>query len=241
MAETVRKTQSMYKQLRCCTALSGIREDSIRKIWDLGKVKRFGKGEVILRAKEDFSYIYFLLSGRVIQYNLTHLGKRKILFVLGPGALLNDHVFDSHASSIYCDAIEKCMVLIIPKDDYIKLMEKDFSLVRGTMSDQEKKMWRLFHQLKNTVGNIYMERKLAAKLWKLARDFGIPRDGDVEIDINMNVSFLADMLGVPRETASRTLKSLTDFGLIRHVKKRIIVCDWDGLAHFYKTGEIWHD
>ena len=58
------------------------------------------------------------------------------------------------------------MVLIIPKDDYIKLMEKDFSLVRGTMSDQERKMWRLFHQLKNTVGNIYMERKLYDHLVK---------------------------------------------------------------------------
>lgn len=99
-------------------------------------------------------------------------------------------------------------------------------------------MWRLGHQLKNTVGSIYMERKLAAKLWKLARDFGIERPEGIEIDINMTITFLADMLGAPRETTSKTCKALSDYGLISMKKKRITIVDPARVSHFYKTGEI---
>lgn len=73
---------------------------------------------------------------------------------------------------------------------------------------------------------------------ELARDFGIKSRDGIEIDINMNMSFLADMLGTPRETASRLSKTLNSYGLIRKEKNHIIVCDPDRLAYFYKTGEV---
>ena len=238
MPELVKKNLYMFDHLNRCSALSRVDKKTLTQLWLSGRVRKYSKGETILHAKESLSNIYFLLSGKAIQYNLTHFGKRKILFVFGEGNLLNDHVFDSHLSSIYCEALEECLVFSLPKDDFVKLMERNFSLVQGVMMDQEKKFWRLSHQLKNTVGNIYMERKLAAKLWKLARDFGIETEDGIEIDINMSMSFLADMLGTPRETASRLCKSLKSYGLIRQEKKHIIVCDKDRLSYFYKTGEI---
>ena len=128
----------------------------------------------MVHAREVFPFICFLLTGKVIQYNLTHLGKRK--------------------------------------------------------------MHRLQHQVINSVGNIHLERKLAAKLWKLARDFGIDTEEGVVVDMSISVTFLADMLGTPRETASRLVRDLTQYGLIRHDKKRVLVCDMDRLAHFFKTG-----
>jgi len=238
MSEIIRKSSSLYEKMNKCTSLKDVSAGTKEQIWTLGLIRRYEKGEAILRAKEEFCNIYFLLSGKVIQYNLTHLGKRKILFVLGEGALLNDHVFDGHAASIFCEPVEKCVVLEIPKEELLRLMDRDFSLVRGIMGDQERKMWRLFHQLKNTVGSIYMERKLAAKLWKLARDFGIRKRDGIEIDMNISVTFLADMLGAPRETASRLCRELIRQGLIRIEKKRVTVSDPERLVSFYKTGKL---
>ena len=82
-----------------------------------------------------------------------------------------------------------------------------------------------------------MDRKIAAKLWKLGRDFGIPRKDGTEIDINMSVTLLADMLGTSRENTSRLLKNMMAQGLIRHEKKRIIIRDMTRLSHYYKTGD----
>ena len=87
------------------------------------------------------------------------------------------------------------------------------------------------------MGSIYLERKLAAKLWKLARDFGIRTAEGIEIDISMPVTFLADLLGTPRETASRLCKTLTENGLIIMKKKKIIIPDPERMSRFYKTGQ----
>ena len=167
---------------------------------------------------------------------MTLQGKRKILFVLGEGALLNDYIFTRHTPAIYCDTIETSTILQIPNDRFMEIMKGDCAFCLAIMKDQEKKYQRLIHQLKNSVGNINMNRKIAAKLWKLGRDFGIPRGEETEIDIGISVNMLADMLGTSRENTSRLLKNMMEQGLIRHEKRRLIIRDMSRLAHFYKTG-----
>mgnify|MGYP002591894351 FL=1 len=90
------------------------------------------------------------------------------------------------------------------------------------------------HQLKNTTGNMQTERKIAAKLWKLGRDFGVETEEGVMVDIDLTITLMADLVGVPRENVSRACKVLTDRGLIHYSSKRFILTDFDGLADFYK-------
>ena len=199
-------------------------------------MQEFPRGSLVIRAKEPLEYIYIQIEGKSIVYNLTHTGKRKILFIFGHGALLNEHVLNEHNSATYCETIEKSRIFIIPASSFVRCMEQDFALTRAVLAAQERKVWRLGHQLKNTVGSIYLERKLAAKLWKLSRDFGISGPDGIEIDVTLSVTMLADMLGAPRETTSRLCKKLVDHGLIRMVGKRIYIADPEKMSHFYKTG-----
>jgi len=147
-------------------------------------------------------------------------------------------VLNNHPSFIYCETIEKSKIFSVPVTEFIRIMESDFSLTQKILEAQERKIWRLSHQLKNTMSSIYLERKLAAKLWKLSRDFGIPTEQGIEIDVNMTITFLADMLGVPRETTSRVCSVLVEHGLIAINKKRITISDPQKMAQFYKTGQI---
>lgn len=196
------------------------------------------KNTIFIRAREPVSYIYFVLSGKVIIYNLTRHGKRKIIFVYGKGVLVNENVMNQRYSSTFCETIEECTLFAIDAGTFLKLMEKDFSLTKVILEEQERKIWRLGHQLKNTMGSIYMERKLAAKLWKLARDFGKPTKDGIQIDIVMTITFLADLMGAPRETISRLCKTLTDYGLMKMEKRKITITDSDRMAFFYKEGKI---
>ena len=216
----------------------GVDSKTIKNIWAKGKVYEYPKGTILIRGKEPVSNVYIQLSGKSIQYNLTQNGKRKILFVFGRDMLLNEHVFNHHLTSIYCETIEKSEIFVIPVSEFIKQMTLDFKLAENVLEAQERKMWRLSHQLKNTMSSIYLERKLASKLWKLCRDFGIDKEYGREIDINMSITFLADMLGVPRETASRVCSTLVEQGLIKINKKRIVVVNLEGLQNFYRMGKI---
>lgn len=216
----------------------GTAPETVEQLWRKGKTERFSKGCLVMRAREPLKSVYVQLSGKSIIYNLTHTGKRKIIFIFGPGSLLNEHVLDFHDGSVFCETIESSLIFSVPVSVFLECMEKDFQLTKSVMAAQEKKIWRMGHQLKNTMGSIYMERKLAAKLWKLSRDFGQKTSDGIEIQINMTITFLADMLGAPRETTSRLCKTLTDFGLIRMEKKRITIINPDKMSHFYKTGQI---
>lgn len=212
--------------------------ETLDVLWSRGRVESFPRESVIVRAREPLNSVFIQLTGKTIIYNLTHTGKRKIIFIFGPGTLLNEHVLNFHDASFFCETIEQSRIFIIPSVWFLEEMEKDFSLTRAVLEAQERKIWRMGHQLKNTMGSIYMERKLAAKLWKLSRDFGKESPEGIEIDIRLTITFLADMLGAPRETTSRLCKTLTEFGLIRMEKKRIYIVNPEKLSHFYKTGEV---
>lgn len=54
------------------------------------------------------------------------------------------------------------------------------------------------------------------------------------IDLNITITYLADMFGAPRETISRALKILQENGLILVKNKRIIVINRDKLARYFK-------
>lgn len=205
------------------------------KFWKLGKTVVIQKGKTCIRQREKTTNIYFILSGKVQIYNLTSCGKKKILFVLGPGQIANESLA-SDRSSVFCETLEDCRFYVLRQDLLWEMMEKDFLFSKALLAYQEKKIWRLEHQLKNTVGSIYLERKLAAKLLKMARDFGADTEKGRMIDLDLSVTFLADFLGVPRESASRAARKLMDHGLILMDKKRIWIPDTQRLIAFYRGG-----
>ena len=226
------------EQLRQLKLFENVAPKTIEQLLHYGSVMEVPKGTFLIRVRENVSSVFFQLAGKSVIYNLTHFGKRKILFILGEGALLNEHVFNNYMPAMYCETIDRSTIFSIPSSDFTRIMASDFELTKNILEAQERKIWRLSHQLKNTMSSIYLERKLAAKLWKLARDFGIEKEDGIEIDINMTITFLADMLGVPRETASRVCSTLIEYGLIKVSKKRITIICPDKMALFYKTGKV---
>lgn len=215
-----------------------IKKETIQKMWVLGKIVKYQKEEKCFRAKEENHNIHIMLEGKAAIYNLTHAGNRKIIFYLGKGELLDDCVTIGSYPSVDCQFVEPSVVFEISKRMLLKLMQDDIELMQAIMKVLERKMWRMGHQLKNTRGNIYLERKLAAKLWKLARDFGVSTKKGIYIDIPLNITELSDFLGTPSETTSRVCKELCKKKLIFMEQKKIYVLSADRMSHFYKHGEF---
>lgn len=229
---------SIRNQLNQLDFFNDVSAGTIEKLEKAGKIISVPKGTVLIRAREPAASVFIQLTGKSMVYNLTHHGRRKILFVFGRGSLLSEHISNRQNASCFCETIDPSDVYVCPSVDFVKIMAEDFKLTQAVLEAQERKIWRLSHQLKNTTSSIQLERKLAAKLWKLSRDFGIKTDEGIEIDMNMTITFLADMLGVPRETTSRVCSTLTEVGLIKMKRKRIIISDPEKMSLFYKDGKI---
>ena len=160
-------------------------------------------------------------------------GRLKVIFILSNGAIINAVVLDDLASSINCEIFEKAEILSFEKERFEELMRSDFELTKLVISSLTIKVRRLYRQLKNSTP-IKVEKRVAAKLWKLSKDYGIKVEKGILIDLNISITYLADMFGTPRETISRALKILQENDLIIFENKRIIIKDKDNLSKFFK-------
>ena len=130
-------------------------------------------------------------------------------------------------------AFENAEIICFDRIKFIDIMKDDFELSKIIINSLAIKVRRLYRQGKNSIP-IKVEKRVAAKLWKLSRDYGIEIEEGTLIDLNITITYLADMFGAPRETISRALKILNNEGLIINKNKRIIVPDREKLVRFFK-------
>lgn len=200
-----------------------------------GLIDQFPAGHHVFYDKDKVHCFYILLSGTASLYKTNSNGQNKIIFIEDNGTLLNEVIFEDLPASINCQTLSPCKMLIFYKNDFIELMKKDFILTQNVMNALTKRVRRLYRQLKNATSIIKIEKKLAAKLWKLGQDYGVPCEKGIKINFSITVTSLADLLGSYRETVSRALKLLIQKELIIYENKQIIIPNPDALSKFFKT------
>lgn len=200
-----------------------------------GFIDTFAQGQHLFYDKDTVHCFYILISGTASLYKTNSNGQNKIIFIEDRGAFLNEVIFEDLPSAINCQATSICKVLVFYKDDLIEAMKNDFVLTQNIMNTLSKRVRRLYRQLKNATSIIKIEKKLAAKLWKLGKDYGIPCERGTQINFPITVTSLADFLGSYRETVSRALKLLIQKELIIYENKQIIIPNSDALSKFFKA------
>ncbi|MDL2238339.1 Crp/Fnr family transcriptional regulator [Christensenellaceae bacterium OttesenSCG-928-K19] len=196
-------------------------------------LKEFGRRQVILHEKQEQSSVYMLADGAVSVYKTSAGGEKKILMLLRAGAVINGGALSVDLSDAGCETLKESFVLCIPVQDFLRAMSEDFPLVRAVLDAANSKISRLQRHLKNTPNSVVGEKKLAAKLYKLAVDFGVNGAYGTTIDLDLSVTYLADMLGQKRETVSRQLKVLRENGFVKSAGQAFVIPDMDRLSDFF--------
>lgn len=234
--------RASLEEVKRIEAFQGIREESLERIRVISRKRTVKKGGLLFLEKDQVDHFYGVLSGKAALYRISSEGQKRVFFILGEGSLLNEVVFDAMPVSVACEAFEKLEVLELPKDGFLAIMEQDFPLTMHILNSIGRKQRRLYRQLKNTLP-IGMEKKLAAKLWKLSKDYGVPgaEAGSMgepwkSIDMNLSCTYLSYMLGVSRESISRAMKTLQDMGACRW-EDRILQVKEMQLLDYYRSRE----
>ncbi len=197
-------------------------------------IKRYERGQHVFFDQEEVNCFYILLKGIASLYKTNSLGEKKVIFIYGPGNLLNEVMLQELPASINCEIREDALVLVLPKVRFWRVMERDGELMRAVMESMSLKIRRLYRQLKNTTNALSGEKRLAAKLYKLAKDYGTATGRGIEINMNLSITYLAEMVGSKRETVSRQMKKLTEMELIRMEKNRVFIPDLKKLSVYFR-------
>ena len=214
---------------------SGISKNSIIEIKNSADVIELKKNKALYSDRQQLDYVYFLIAGNVSLIKSSESGENRVIFLLNDGSMINEPLMRKNTSGIECWGFEDSKILRIGIKTFDKIMSKDYILARNCMLEMEKRIRRLYRQLKNlTSSNI--EKKLAAKLYRLGTQYGL-KENEIEdytyINLNLTVTYIAKMLGYQRETVSRSIKLLSEKAIIL-LKDRKFYIDMEKARQFFK-------
>lgn len=223
-----------------------LKKETLEFLETRGRVEIYKRGAQLFFDKDIVKDVYFVASGKVTLFKYTQKSQKRVIYILGEGEFINEVIFDDLPSSINVEVFEEAKIIKYPKDELRKAMENDFELAYLIINSLGRKVRRLYRQVKNTVP-ISLDKKIAAKLWKLSKDYGIACGGDsnrcmkyeedcspwTKVDIKITITYLADMLGSSRESISREMKKLERLELVKWEGKQLLVKK-DSLSEFFR-------
>lgn len=225
---------STVKEISKLEFFQDVDEKTINEILSKSEIKKYNSRHMLFYDKESVNIIYFIISGAVSLYKMNENGQKKVIFILDRGKIINDVIIKEMPASINCEVAMDAEILGIEKNELLKIMEHDFQLCKNIIFSLSMKTRRMYRQLKNTPSSVKIEKRLAAKIYKLGRDYGIKHDLGTMINMDFTITYIADLLGSPRETVSRAMKVLQEKELIIYKDKRIIIPKLDELSVFFK-------
>ena len=222
------------EKLRRMELFQDATEASLSEICRLAKLKHYPRGKYLFMDKQLLDSVFIVFSGKFILYKISASGYKRVIFMLGDGHILNDHLTKDLPSVINCESFEDSYALVIGKTPFSIIMSRDFSLMQAVLNQYTLKLRRTFRQLKNASTSVGMEKKVAAKIYALSSQYGIESPRGIIINVPLTVTHISEMLGAQRETVSRTMKKLVKSGLIISEQRKIVVPNLKLLADFYK-------
>lgn len=202
-----------------------------KRLFDIGKLQSYKKGEVIFRQQEEVQHVYFIVEGYVALYRNSKQGEEKVIFLCAPSEVLNEVILEKAVSSISARALNAVVLLKVKRQDLYDLVMEESELAIMLFKSLSQKNRRLYHQATNSHGNYSLEARLASKIWKLMRDHGYASSKGMVLRFDVSVTFLASLIGAKRESVSRVMSSWKKEGIVIHKDSRLIVPDMKYLSN----------
>ena len=225
--------QITVNQLKNLPLFKEINDKTINLIKEKAYIKNLKKRESLFSERQKVDNIYIVLEGKVTMYRLSEKGQKRVIYILNKGEIINEVIFDNNTASINCEGFEDSEVISILKVDLFNIMQQDFKLTEVILHSMSKKIRRLYRQIKNMVPT-KMDKRVAAKLWKLSKDYGVEIEEGILIDLKISITYLADMLGSSRETISRAVKELEKMDMVK-IKDRKFIVNAEALNKYFKS------
>lgn len=211
------------------------KKQTIEKLIQSSQISCFKEKTILFEERKFHDTVYFILKGMVAISKLNANGQKKVMFLLCKGNFFNDDMIEGLPSAVSAEVYENCELLMVSRANVYELMKQDFEFAKVLYESVSMKTRRLYRQLKNTPNAIKIEKRLAAKFFKLAKDYGVVQEDGVLIKMDISITYLADLLGSQRETISRALKVLQQEKLIRMEKRKFLIPDVMELSKYFKS------
>lgn len=200
-----------------------ISKESYDKLQAVMYTKKAEKGTYLFWDGDPAEKLYFVIEGRVRISKALDNGRTLTLYLHQKGDLICQlDPFQDSLFSFNAEVTEASRIGIIQRKDLEILL-----LQHGELAIEFMKWMGLTHRLTQTkLRDLMMFGKtgaLCSLLIRLANSYGIVKDQHIEIDLKINNSEMADMIGTARESVNRMLGDLRKENVIDYQEGHIVI------------------
>ncbi|MFB9324863.1 Crp/Fnr family transcriptional regulator [Paenibacillus aurantiacus] len=188
-------------------------------------VKNAEKGSSLFWEGDKADKLFFIFSGRVRTIKSSDSGRTLTLYLHQKGDLVGQmDPFHDSLHGFGAEVTEDAKVGVIQRKDLEVLLWQ-----HGDLAVEFMKWMGLMHRLTQTkFRDLMMFGKtgaLCSLLIRLSNSYGKDRDGGIFIDLKINNTEMADMIGATRESVNRMLSDLKKEGAIQYADGHFMIKD----------------
>ncbi len=195
----------------------------------------YKRHEVILRADDTPSGVYFIESGHVREYALFPQGQELTLFLSNPGDVFPVRwTFTGSVNTKFFEAFTPTVVYRAPQEAFLTFLKQHpdllFSFTAYTLT-----RWSFFLEKTEQLVYGHATGKIAYILVMLAQRHGKEKNGIWEISLPFTHKDLAAFLGSTRETVSVEMQKFVKKGVLTHEQQIVTIHD---LGYLKKASQM---
>lgn len=205
-------------------------DEEIKEVRDLIVTRRYKKGQIICFEGDVSDKLYLINKGKIKVFKYTKEGKEQILYILSEGDFIGDlSLIKKTEFKFNAEALEDINLCTFSKEDFDTVLKKNPQIAIKILEVLHDRIMKL-EGLIQSLSTKDIDARVASLLLRFVEDFGIQKDGNIELTMPLNREDMANYIGVTRETISRKLSSMQDEGTISLVgNKKIIIKDINNL------------
>jgi CRP-like cAMP-binding protein len=211
----------------------------ILDLFSSSKVIHYKKGQMILRADEVPTNVFYIIRGFVKIYSVTPTGEEKLLIIYKAGEIFPLVTTITQVENRWYDeALTDCELFRVARTDFLDYLKNNPDTL-FEVTNQMSSVLRIFSRRIDILEVMKAYPRIMADILFLAEDFGERQsDGTILINIPITHRDIASRSAVTRETASRELSKLERKRLIIYKNHRIIIKNLEKLKEELELAEV---
>lgn len=206
--------------LRRVPLFTHLGEAELVRVGAAARDRAYPKNSVILFEDDPGDALYVVVTGQVKVVLIGEDGREVILAVLGAGDFFGEMaLIDDEPRSAHVIAMEDANLLVLRREDFQSALQEHPRIALGLLQALSRRLRRA----DDKIGALVLLDVLG-RVARLLLEMADEEDGG-RITKKVTHHTIAQMVGSSRETVSRTMRELSERGLIEVTRRTIVVKD----------------
>lgn len=194
-------------------------------------LKRYEKGEFIIRAGDPPDGVYYIADGLVKIYSINDLGEEYLHIIYRPGeAFPLLWALKRVRRNVFYEALTPLELLFMPMHKFKRHLSATPGFSEYVLSQVSEQFSIYVDRIENLEYRHANER-LAYRILFLASRMGVKQKGSIALPSALTQQLIADSINMTRETVSREIEKLQAKGILRYSRHQLVIMDIKGLMN----------